>query len=121
MTSFVVLESSSPTLDIRKIGTANLKLAVYLQIEVHWNRDGEIRVIPHDVLMNTLRAYLDGLKMMQSDRLAAALAATYTIEWDQTVPARVPYGSGKVEVRLDKVPPVAHSGGDAGGEHAPPH
>lgn len=104
---YVVVESNSPKLDVASLGMPRLKKLIREQTEVRWNRQGDVRVIPRHVLMNTFRQYKDGLKMVDADRLGAVLATTHVIHWDQAEPL-VAHASAQVDFAGDILPGVGH-------------
>lgn len=86
MTSSVVLVNPSAWISLREIGVGNLKGYLREGVAVHWNREGETRVIPVPVLINALRLYRDAMKLVNADRLAAVSEAVHVIRWEQTEP-----------------------------------
>ena len=53
-------------------------------MELHWNREGEIRRVPRHVLANAVQSYVDGQKRVDAERMGAIMDHAHSIRWEQT-------------------------------------
>ena len=113
MNSYIVLESPGGRLLLAEVGPSRLRMALRAGLQIRWDREGEVRVLPRHVIENALRAYKDGQRALAAGRLASAFEQAHSLYWEQTEP--LPGLEAHAKVRPKPRPGVGeHPGGGAG-------
>lgn len=81
----VVVESNSDRLEVNKLDLERLREILKAKLEVRWNRDGDVRMVPRHVLQNCYNAHRDWKRSRKAGRSVKAPEHAECIKWDQTV------------------------------------